>query len=96
MPWNLTVGTEENLSQDSRCPGRDSNRVLSAVGIVTGYGLEDRGGGVRVPVESRIFSSPQRPERLWGPPSLSNGYPGLFPRGGVNSPIRLRGKHLIS
>ncbi|PNF27620.1 hypothetical protein B7P43_G02270 [Cryptotermes secundus] len=26
-----------------------------AVGIVTGYGLDDRGVGVRVPVESRIF-----------------------------------------
>jgi hypothetical protein len=24
--------------------------------------------GVRVPVESRIFSSPRRADRLWGPP----------------------------
>jgi hypothetical protein len=36
------------------------------VGIATGYGLHDRGGGVRVPVESRIFTSPYRPDRLWG------------------------------
>jgi hypothetical protein len=28
----------------------------SSVGIVTGYGLDDRGVGVRVPVGSRIFS----------------------------------------
>jgi hypothetical protein len=39
----------------------------SAVGIATGYGLDDRGVGVRVPVGSRIFSSPRRPDRLWGP-----------------------------
>jgi hypothetical protein len=47
----------------------------SAVGIATGYRLDDRGVGVRVPVASRIFSSPRRPDRLWGPPSLlSNGH----------------------
>jgi hypothetical protein len=46
----------------------------SIVGIVTSYGLDDRGAGVRVPVASRIFSSPFRPDRLWGPPNLlSNG-----------------------
>jgi hypothetical protein len=54
----------------------------SAVGIATGYGLDDRGVGVRVPVGSRIFSSPRRPDRLWGPPNLlSNGYRGSFTRG---------------
>jgi hypothetical protein len=39
----------------------------SAVGIATGYGLDDRGVGVRVPVGARIFTSPCRPDRLWGP-----------------------------
>jgi hypothetical protein len=41
-----------------------------AVGIATGYGLDDRRVEVRVPVGSRIFSSPRRPDRLWDPPSL--------------------------
>jgi hypothetical protein len=48
------------------------------VGIATGYGLDDRGVGIQVPVGSRIFSSPSRRDRLWGPPNLlSNGYPGV-------------------
>jgi hypothetical protein len=54
----------------------------SVVCIATGYGLNDRGVGVRVPVGSRIFSSPRRPDRLWGPPNLlSNGYRESFPGG---------------
>jgi hypothetical protein len=41
----------------------------SIVAIATGYGLGDRGVGVRVPVGSRIFSPPSIPDRLWGPPT---------------------------
>jgi hypothetical protein len=33
----------------------------SVVGITTGYGLDDRGVGVRVSVGSRIFSTSSRP-----------------------------------
>jgi hypothetical protein len=54
----------------------------TAVGIVTGYWLDDRGFGVRVPVGSRIFTSPRSPDRLRGPPNLlSNGYQRLRLRG---------------
>jgi hypothetical protein len=53
----------------------------SVVGIATGYGLDDRRVGVRVPVGSRIFSCPRSQNWFWGPLSLlSNGYRGLFPR----------------
>jgi hypothetical protein len=52
----------------------------SSVGIATGYGLDDRGVRVRVPVGVRIFSFTRRPDLFWGPPSLlSNRYPGFFP-----------------
>jgi hypothetical protein len=40
---------------------------MVGVGIAAGHGLDDGGVGVRVPVGSRIFSSPRRPERLWAP-----------------------------
>jgi hypothetical protein len=71
----ISVMTFENLTAVYN--GRDS-----AVGRATGYGLDDRGVGVRVPLGSRIFSLPRRPDRLWVPPSLlSNGYWGLFPWG---------------
>jgi hypothetical protein len=50
--------------------------------MATGYGLDDRGVGVRVPVGSRLLSSPRRPDRLWGPPSfLCNGYRGALSPG---------------
>jgi hypothetical protein len=60
-----------------------SNRSRdSAVSIATGYGLNDRGITVRVPVWSRIYSFARRPDWPWDPPNrLSTGYQGLFPRG---------------
>jgi hypothetical protein len=48
----------------------------SAVGISTGYGLDDRRVGVRVPVGSRIFSKSFRPALgsiQWVPGALSLG-----------------------
>jgi hypothetical protein len=54
----------------------------SAVGIATGYGLDDRPVGFRVPVGARIFSFPCRADQFWGPSSLlSDGYRGLHSPG---------------
>jgi hypothetical protein len=51
----------------------------SAVGIATGYELDVRVVRVLVLVGLRIFSSPRRSDRLWGPPDLLySGYQGLF------------------
>jgi hypothetical protein len=48
----------------------------SSVDIAMGYRLD---GPSSIPRSARFFSSPQCPDRLWGPPSLQrNGYWGLF------------------
>jgi hypothetical protein len=51
------------------------------IGIATGYGLDDRGVGAQVLVELRIFTSPYRPDRLWGPPSLLSNETGAVSQG---------------
>jgi hypothetical protein len=62
-------------------PGTERSRH-SAVGITTGYRLDDRGVGVRVPVGSRIFSSPCRPDRSGAHlASYPMGTGGSFPGG---------------
>jgi hypothetical protein len=54
----------------------------SAVGIVSGYGLDGRGIRVRVPIRAKFFSSPCHPDQFWDPPSLlSNGYWGSLSLG---------------
>jgi hypothetical protein len=70
----LLAGVYKLWSSSVRNKIRDS-----VVGIATSYRLDDRGVGVRVPVRPRIFSSPRRPDRLWGPPYLvSSGNLWLF------------------
>jgi hypothetical protein len=56
---------------------------LRIVGIATGYRLDGQGVGVRVPVISRIFSSPRRPETgSWvHPTSYPMGTGGSFSGG---------------
>jgi hypothetical protein len=67
------ANTEEHEAQNLSCQKRsvkvNYRRRDSAVGIATGYGRDDRGVGVRVPVGSRMFSSPRCPNRLCGAPS---------------------------
>jgi hypothetical protein len=47
--------------------------------IATGYGLDDQGVGIRVPLGARIFISPYRPYWLWGhPASYAMGTGGSF------------------
>jgi hypothetical protein len=51
----------------------------NSVGIASGYGLDGRGIGVRFSTEENITFSPQLPDRLRGPHSLScNGHQRLF------------------
>jgi hypothetical protein len=67
-----------NLPSGFFLPVRSRNSV---VGIATSYERDEQGVGVRVSVGSNILSSPNCPDRLWGPHNLlSNGYLGLFPR----------------
>jgi hypothetical protein len=56
--------------------------IKIGAGIVTGYGLDDQGVGVRVLEGSRIFSSPCHPDWFWGPTNfLCMGTGGFFPGG---------------
>jgi len=69
----------------ARCSVRGSTGQLFYIGAGVlcqwqGYGLDDHSS---IPCKSRemIFSSPSRPNSLWGPSSLlSSGYPRLSPR----------------
>jgi hypothetical protein len=74
-PSDCTLTLCETASRLSNYGSLSFNNYIGyilalGVGIATGYGLDDRGVGVRVPVGSSIFSSPHRPDWLWGPPSL--------------------------
>jgi hypothetical protein len=54
--------------------------LVTITPIATGYGLDDRGVGVGVPVVARIFTSPCRPDQYLYPPNLlTNGCRGSFP-----------------
>jgi hypothetical protein len=79
LVWILWHYRHPSLHIFNSVPQKHKNRVR-VVSIATGYGLHDPGFGVRAPVGARIFTSPCRPDQLWGPPNfLSNGYQGFFP-----------------
>jgi hypothetical protein len=84
-PWRPKVQQDESncvtyskiMTLQERMRNRDS-----AIGIVTGNGLDNRNDGVRAPARARVFSSPCRPDRLWSSSSLLyNEYRGHFPQG---------------
>jgi hypothetical protein len=57
---------------------RETGSWDSSMNIRTGYGLDSSGS---ISGSARFFSSPQRSDRLCGPPSLpSNATRGLFPQ----------------
>jgi hypothetical protein len=60
--------TESKLSLNFSISRYSQYRRGSSIGIATGYGLDGREVGVRVPVRSRICTSPHRRDRLWSPP----------------------------
>jgi hypothetical protein len=79
--WSYTSTSNPQYVCMAPCVIKHRNLTFTGAGIATGYGLDDRGVGVRVQVGARIFCSP-RPDRLWSPPSLLfNGYWGPFTRG---------------
>jgi hypothetical protein len=69
--WNLAGVGEEGMSRDS------------SVGIALGYGLDNRGSGVRFPAEAGNFSLHHRIQNGSGthPASYPMGSRGSFPGG---------------
>jgi hypothetical protein len=68
----------------------------NTIGIKPGYGLDDRGVEFRVPVGSRVFLSPRRPDQFWGSHSLlSIGWRRIFPRGQSGWGLKLTTHHQL-
>jgi hypothetical protein len=57
-------------------------------GYLSRFELHGRGVGVRVPVGTRIFSSPRRPDRFWGSTQPPIQWVPLDPSPGVKRPER--------
>jgi hypothetical protein len=59
-----THGKEEKCIQIMVRNPEQRRSLDGVVGIATGYGLDDRGIGVRFPVGARIYASPCGPDWL--------------------------------
>jgi hypothetical protein len=55
-----------------------SGSQASSYDILMGYKLDGKGISSIPSRRKRFFSSPQHPDQLWGPSSLSSGYWGLL------------------
>jgi hypothetical protein len=65
--WSPQTYIENRLLYEDSARSQQLFKIYSnylGVGIATGYGLKDRGVGIRGKVGSRIFSSPRRPETV--------------------------------
>jgi hypothetical protein len=75
------VAPQYNRQRSFKCTEPTWSRD-GVVGIATGYGLDDRRLGFRVPVRSRTSSFPRHRDRVWGPSSLpSDVCQGFLPGG---------------
>jgi hypothetical protein len=69
------LGDEKSLSGNDLKMAPTKYKLVTVVSIATGYGLDDRGVGVRVPVGTRIFTSSCHPDRLLDSHSILSEVP---------------------
>jgi hypothetical protein len=68
----LTFSVKCSADPKRKMPAYLRNNLIKKPGYSSRYSywLDERAIGVRIPVGTRFFSSPRRPDWLWGPPIL--------------------------